>query len=63
MSADANAVAERLATILGLFVALVELLGGLSFAAKCHKTSGGFAGVLTVVMVVALVWHLKNLSF
>jgi len=51
--------AAGLALVLGLLVALVELLGGISFAGKCPKTSKYAAMALTVIMGVAVIVMFK----
>lgn len=55
-----NTEAFTFAMILGFIVAIVELLGGLSFALKCNWTSKYSAIALTIVMLVALLVLLKN---
>ena len=57
-----NAEGSILALVLGLLVALIEFVGGLSFAAKCHKTSVISAKLLSIVMFVALFVHIKKID-
>lgn len=50
------------ALVLGLFVALVEFLGGLSFAVRCGRTSAIASKLLAFIMFIALLVHLKGLD-
>jgi hypothetical protein len=51
-----------LALTLGVIAATVELLGGLSFALGCRKTSRWAAFFLSGVMGIAILFKLKNLQ-
>lgn len=55
----------QIALALGLFVATVEVVGGISFAVGCRKTSKWAALFLSAIMGVAILFkltHLKPLS-
>lgn len=52
----------QIALGLGLIVATIEVVGGLSFAVGCRKTSRWAAFFLSAVMGVAILFKLTNLS-
>ena len=52
----------HIALYLGGIAATIEVLGGISFAVGCRKTSGWAALGLTIVMGVALLAKLTNMS-
>ena len=52
----------QIALYLGGIAATIEVLGGISFAVGCRKTSGWAALGLTIVMGVALLAKLTNMS-
>jgi hypothetical protein len=52
----------QIALALGTIAASIELLGGLSFALGCRKTSRWAAFFLSGVMGIAILFKLKNLS-
>ncbi len=53
---------SQVALYLGSIAAAIEVLGGLSFAIGCRKTSGWAAIGLTIVMGVALLAKLTNMK-
>lgn len=53
---------SQIALALGIIAASIELLGGLSFALGCRKTSRWAAFFLSGVMGIAILFKLKNLS-
>lgn len=53
---------SQVALYLGGIAATIEVLGGLSFAVGCRKTSGWAALGLTVVMATALLAKLTNMN-
>ncbi len=52
----------QIALVLGTIAASIEVLGGLSFAVGCRKTSRYAAFLLSFVMGIALLYRLNNLK-
>lgn len=52
----------QIALYLGAIAATIEVLGGLSFAVGCRKTSGWAAIALSVVMAIALLTKLDDMK-